>query len=196
MTAKLIESPPFAPSLLWYSLWLQAAAAGGEGFDFAGSERFAKRDFARCLIAGNGSKEIMLTVPVAGGSRSLKKNVPPASLELSSHGNWRHIHLGAIEASYGRKPCFCHLMPAIERVYDNEFSFLGEFNIAIHEALSAFLLQGCEPRMLLAEMKKNETAKERGSEIAAVSDPSLSLIDALMRYGPETVLALLALKCQ
>lgn len=70
------------------------------------------RDYTRTIIESNSFEGMVLTVPVAGGS-SAAKRLKPSQLEISDHGDWTRIHLGAIEAAYGREPYFQHLFPEI-----------------------------------------------------------------------------------
>ena len=187
------DFPPYAPSSRWHAIRIKGLARG-ESFEnscLSANEEFSLRDFARCRITGHSDSPILLTVPVEGGSSVLKGMLPPKEIKLSNHGNWRRIHLGALEASYGRTPYYPYLMPNLKEIYEGNFQTLRDFNLAIEEALFAFLLNNIsrDELSMLLNFSGN-SLRERGMEISGLIDPDLSIIDALMRIGPETLLAL------
>lgn len=102
------------------------------------------------------------------------------------HGNWPHVHLGAMEAIYGRTPYYQHVMPAVRNALQEPPASLMELNALLHRAISTFLsVPAC---------KNTDGLAERCGEIASLINPELSIIDPLMRLGPETSLGLLALR--
>ncbi len=122
----------------------------------------------RALI-GRG---VLLTVPVEGGSRSLKRlehacggraeaQADLRSPRISLHGDWPRVHLGALEAVYGRAPFFAHYFPAVSGIIAGPPESLFGLNAAI------------DAERLLAQ-----------------SDPALSMLDALFRLGPEAIFLL------
>ena len=134
----------------------------------------------------------MLTIPLEGGAGVLKHNLPVEKFRLSDHGNWRHTHLHALEASYGKAPYFGELMSRIEEVYNDDFILLKDFNIAIDRVCWSFLTRDRNPILLKKEFLADEAPLARGEEILAGLNASLSIIDALMRLGPETLLGIMA----
>lgn len=198
----MIESIPFFPSFSWYAALLEVKPETQEDerkriIRANSILKMSNRDMARTLISGN-SGPMMLTVPVEGGSGMLKKGISPYSLSLSNHGNWRDNHLRALEASYGKTPFFIHLMPGIEKVYEESFATLGQLSDAIHRTLIAFIsdegdsiLSESLSQFLKAKPEIYEKIRKRGPEIREGINSKLSIIDALMRYGRETLCALI-----
>lgn len=113
------------------------------------------------------------------------------SLIMSEHGNWRHVHLGALEASYGRTPFFGHLFPDIKRIYEEPLTRLEDFNVGLLEVIEDFI--GMHDFLHTDESILTAPALERGKELAGILDEKLSVIDAIMRFGRETIIPLLAL---
>lgn len=145
----------------------------------------AGKDFARCIV-GDPSAMTMLSVAVAGGAHTLRKAGAERHAGISLHGNWPHIHLGALEAIYGRAPYYPHLIPAIRGIITNPPGSLASLNINIHRVFTEFLSP-----IEFTGVATGCAAAERGEEITRLIDPKLSIIDPLMRFGKETLLALL-----
>ena len=215
---------PYAASNEWYGRWLLHFAEEGNDMQAilkanAGEE--SARGFARTLIRGADGRETVLSIPVAGGARALRDSRKIDEILLSDHGDWRRVHLGAIEAAYGRTPFFNHIFPDLKEVYAAPFFTLREFNLAIHKIISSFILrnitaedvralkftasQGCRissqnpvtSKSLEScgnggSQKTAVTFLKRIEEVGALIVPSLSSIDSLMRLGPETLLGLAA----
>lgn len=188
---------PFLPTARWYASRLKGISFDGLNEENKKEEiKEARMSCARALIQGNQG-EIMLSVPVQGGAPKLKKSPDPSVLPLSEHGNWRHVHLGALEACYGRTPFFIHLFPALQEVYSGSADTLGMLNSTIDSIISSFLLMGkstdeCTMQPVFTVPPEGPVA-ERAAEVARLINPEISVIDAIMRLGPETLLGLLAL---
>lgn len=180
---------PYLPSARWYALWLDARINGSTHEEAAAAANTAGavsgKDFARCRIAGRDCPTL-LSVAVEGGANRLRNPDVPAHAAVSRHGNWPHIHLGALEAIYGRMPYYQHIMPALRNVLQEPPESLMELNGCLHRAIAAFLP--------VPELSKRAGIAERCSEIASLINPGLSIIDPLMRMGAETSLGLLALR--
>lgn len=189
----MVTSVPYLASSAWYSAWLKGLA---DGFDDTAAADYANaatsssgKDFARCLIPGNCGP-MMLSVAVKGGASRLKHDRGAAVAELSTHGNWPRVHLGALEAVYGRAPYFEHYMPVIRGAIDSGAATLRELCSNVHEAVAGMIagdLQLIPP--LSRELPPH--LRERADELKMTVDPRLSVIDPLMRLGPDTLLALL-----
>lgn len=189
--------PPYAASAGWYAVWLDAFLR--DRHHPVGQTNFSLclkgKDFARTKIRRSGGSGI-LSVPIAGGAHSLGRAAAILNARLSDHGDWRRIHLGALDATYGRTPFYPHLGPELRDAIASGSSSLADFNWKVHRVLASFILSGLQrsedgreyPPVLLTG-----NAEERATEIALMMDPELSVIDALMRFGPETFLGLLKL---
>ena len=185
---------PFAASLEWYAAWWHARCKGLPDTESIAAANIAAgisgKDYARCRIMANGN-EIILSMAIEGGAARLKRASLIPSAQLSDHGNWRHVHLGALEAAYGRTPYFQHLMPLINEVYNTQEKTLIGFNTAFHHAVCSFLdIENLKDVEDIMPSKLSCTMKERGEEIANGLGSGLSVIDSLMRLGKESILAL------
>lgn len=185
---------PYAASLHWYAVWLGERMAGKSDSEaVSAANRFCGirgKAFARAAIGGHASP-MLLNVAVEGGSSALKRMGAERRATISLHGRWPHVHLGALDAHYGRAPYYQHVMPGLREILESVAAAdcLAEFNLLIHRWLSTFL---CTEALSDGEGGglPGEAVFVRGAEIIRDLDPELSVIDALMRHGPETTLAL------
>lgn len=199
----MVRFPPFLPSAKWYAEWLRAMMSGLECKDaFALANKLTSSEgkaLARCLIAGRDSSPAFMGMAIEGGASVLKNRSRRCdAVKLSDHGNWRHTHIGTLEATYGRTPYFSHLMPAIRDCYLTQQSDrLEDFNLSLHNVIVEFLginrfLETYAYGAGHAQgLQFYATAIERGEEVAASINPELSIVDAAMRAGQETLLALI-----
>lgn len=91
----------------------------------------------RYLIDGpNGI--VKLTVPLDGASNAIP--VMMKDVLLSEHGNWRHLHWGALFSSYGKSPFFdfiAHDLHAI--IAQGSQTHLLELNMQLHQLVVDFM---------------------------------------------------------
>jgi len=181
---------PYFPSARWYASWLCARINGmpdNDAINAANQTTAASgKDFARCRIAGR-DRHTLLSVAVEGGANRLRNPDAPAHAVISMHGNWPHTHLGAMEAIYGRTPYYQHIMPELRDILLTPTETLAELSSSLHKALSGFLP---------VPVREGHTTAlaDRCLEVASLINPGLSILDPLMRLGPETSLGLLALR--
>ena len=190
---------PYLASVSWYAQWLGARLDGLSGDEAVSVANKATtvsgKDFVRCRIKGQ-SAPTLLTLPVEGGSSRLKRTSGIPRLSLSEHGNWRHSHMGALNAAYGRSPYFQHFMPMLEKVYASGEKSLEGFNGLVHLALVGMLFGDTSPEAVMQSVRiypPQGRAGERGKEIACGLNPGISVIDLLMTHGRESLLPLLSL---
>ncbi len=185
---------PFAASAEWYAAWLAAirtdlslSAAISKA---SASIGIAGKDFARTRITGN-TGSLFLSIPIEGGGASLKKASGISKAVMADHGNWRHMHLGALEAAYGRTPFYQHIIPALNEIYASPIKLLSDFNSAIHDALCGFLGIGNPESVLdFYAFDHLSSIALRARELASRINFRHSILEALMLYGRETLLAL------
>ena len=191
--------PPYAASLGWYGHWFHLRMTGltdDEAIFEANRQCDIKgKAFARTCV-GNAETPLVLSVSVDGGASRLKRRGAEKGVKLSLHGNWPHTHLGGLEALYGRYPYYQHIIPGLREVYTNLPAKLGDFNLSVHRWLTTFLqtdFRFLHPESEQPAIDSDLTHRvlRRGEEIASMLSEDLSVIDALMRFGPETNLALL-----
>ena len=169
---------PYLASLEYYR-----AAVGGQSLPAVVPNR--------ALLA----PDLMLTVPLAGGSAALKRfasgRLPAERLEISQHGRWQHTHLGALEARLGRTPFWRHLEPSVAPLIADASGSLMALNEALDEALKTFL----DYETLLPELR--EMATLNPGRTAAVAhrilrdaDPAAPYLVLAARYGRDAIFAL------
>lgn len=175
------DIPPYLPKLRWYAVWSRAKAEGlseREAIVTANCLTGVKgKDFARTCLPGH-----VLSVAIEGGAGRLKKGAWPEFLRLSLHGNWPHVHLGTIEALYGRTPYYQHLADDLRSLFSDPPMQLSLLNSWTHRILTSWI-----------QIPPSDTVKKgeaRGKELLEKVNPDLSVIDALMRLGPEVSLLL------
>ena len=187
---------PFAASYKRYREWFSLLLDGGENHsspytdgdsislaDPGGKER------ARTLIEG----ELMLNVPVAGGAGMLKRK-SASGLQISQHGRWQEVHLGAWRAAYGRTPFFPHLFPEIEKIYrEKSEGSLEEFNKALHLLICRWLgmEDGIVATLRTLPSEDRERLRQTGAEKLHMIDRNHSIFEVLFRLGKEGVFTLL-----
>lgn len=190
---------PYLASAGWYAQWLRGMSAGMtdmEAQSVASKACCLKgKDFARCRIVGNGT-EMMLSIPVEGGASRLKRLSGAtagnqANILISEHGNWRHAHIGALQAAYGRTPYFPHLMPTLEKAYYSGEKSLEALNEIMHKAVVKMMFGDDTPANLLNAVNGNKHFLDRGKELALSVSPDISVVDLLMHHGRESLLPLL-----
>lgn len=186
---------PFAASSEWYAAWWEALRKGvpltAAIAEASASIATKGKDFARTCISGN-TGSLFLSIPIVGGAATLKKAKGISNAVLSDHGNWRHTHLGALEAVYGRAPFYQHLMPMLHDVYTSQIRLLSDFNAAIHEVLCGFLGIGERDSLFDYDAFAPQSAIAlRGMELSGQINFRHSIIEAIMHHGRETILALL-----
>ena len=170
--------PPYLAS----TAWLQGKVS---------SSSLKTRDYTRTLIESNNPEGMILTVPIVGGS-SAAKRLKPENLEISDHGDWTRIHLGAIEAAYGKEPYFVHIFPELASVIVNYPQHLALLNVLLMGKMMDFLGY----RDTIEEIKKlrdknpvryENIAKRLESKI----NPAPSFREPLFRLGPDSIFLLM-----
>ena len=169
---------PYLASLEYYR-----AAVGGQSLPTVVPNR--------ALLA----PDLMLTVPVSGGSAALKRfmsgHLSARRLEISQHGRWQHTHLGALEARLGRTPFWRHLEPSVAPLIAEASGSLEELNEALDAALKEFLdYEALLPE--LCEMVKLNPARAGAiaQRIQRDADPKAPYIVLAARYGRDAIFAL------
>ena len=173
--------PDVTPPYLASTLWLQ---------DKIDRRKIKTREFTRSLIESNTREGMVLTVPVIGGSTAAKR-LKPEDLEVSGHGDWTRIHLGAIEAAYGREPYFQHLFPEIASVIDNYPQHLSSLNVLLMDKMMNFIGYSDnieEIRNLSAANPERCSAISRRLE--SKIDPAHSFLEPIFRFGPDSIFLL------
>ena len=189
--------PPLAPSVAWFSNFLKEYILTQDRETAIRQSNLtlsSPKEFGRFSLLDPKGEAKVQSVAVEGGSRQLRSFSKIEDLRLSEHGDWRKVHLGALEAILGRKPFFRDLEPGLKNVYLNsQLLSLKDFNFAIFEVLFSFFIGNISPATL-AEFKNNPKVKARGKEIAGQFRSGMSVLQAAASFGKETLLGLLAMK--
>lgn len=177
--------PPFAASAGWYSRWLAARLEGAgdtEAIRMAcGYPDFNPKSLRRTRVS-DGANISLLSVPVAKGPGMI----------LSGHGNWPHVHLGTINAIYGRSPYFPHLFDSLTSIYHNTPETLPELNRGIHDLVSKWI--DTEAAAMAAsdfEEDPNSVLLDYCADLETKVNYSVSILDAIFRFGKDTLFVLL-----
>lgn len=88
------------------------------------------------IDAPNGS--VKLTVPLTGSSNAMP--VMMHDVLVSEHGNWRHLHWGALFSSYGKSPYFDYVADDLHRILcQGGQEHLLELNMELHNLVVDFM---------------------------------------------------------
>lgn len=143
----------------------------------------------RFMRIGSEEEPTALTVPVEGGLKSFRHGLRRYDeLTISDHGKWQHVHLGALDALYGRAPYFHHYFPLLESLLRHAPRRLADLNRGVDDIISR-ALHIDSYRSLIA----NPTAAvaEEARMLRGDSDSSLSMVHYLMQMGPEAIFLLI-----
>ncbi|MDE5998362.1 MAG: WbqC family protein [Muribaculaceae bacterium] len=170
-------TPPYLAS----TAWLQGRVS---------PSALKTRDFTRTHIESNHPEGMMLTVPVVGGS-SATKRMKPEQLEISDHGDWTRIHLGAIEAAYGKEPYFVHLFPEIAHIIDHYPQHLATLCVLLMKKMLEFIgyreaIEGIKRLRESNPARCHDISRRLESKI----DPTHSFLEPLFRFGTDSIFLL------
>lgn len=192
----MVKIPPYLPSAGWYKDWLKSIAEGADDSNsvvYANVKGKVARELSRTFIKDSSNRDLILSIAVEGGARQLRVPDKIKEVYLSEHGNWRHNHLNAIIAAYGKKPFFIHIYPDLKNIYEDlSLIRLEDFNNTLHRLLSDWLINSLD-RDYINLFHSNPVLMERGRELATGINREISLLDAIMNYGREAILGILSL---
>lgn len=194
--------PPYLASYHWYRLWAQASMRGlddaGACTEAARQLALPCREFSRARVDGAaGRGEVMISVPLVGGASVAKRSLRPDT-EISDHGRWNHVHAGAMESAYARTPYAPYWLDGMMSMILDYPRYMVDLNFCLHNAV----LNAMDARRMLpviASMQADNpdllcAARDLGQRIRHTIEAgqygSRSILGALMRYGPDTLLAL------
>lgn len=96
-------------------------------------ESFLKQTYRnRCTIATTNGLQ-SLTMPVERPENGELHHTPIGELQISDHGNWRHIHWNALVSAYSESPFFEYYADDFRPFFDDKASNtqnLFDFNLA------------------------------------------------------------------
>ena len=171
-------------------------------------EHYIKQTYRnRCVVAAPDGPQV-LTVPIV---RQDPSHAEIRDIQISNHGNWRHLHCQALLTAYDNSPYFEYYVDDIFPIYNKEWKFLLDFNEALRIKICELL--DIEPCVHLTEhyfqTEKIVDYRQIISPKSTESDklfkpvryhqvfedkqgflPDLSIVDLLFNMGPESVFVL------
>lgn len=206
----LLSSAYLAP-IQYYSKFLlcDSDTVYVEGYD-----NYTKQTYRnRCMIADSNGP-LALTIPI---EKTIEGKCLMRDIRISDHGNWRHQHWNALEASYRHTPFFQYYEDDFRPFYEKKITFLYDFNMQLTElvcnliGLNVMLKPTNEYfrnpdriadfRTLITPKTSWEDDKNfRSTEYYQVFKekhgfiPNLSIADLLFNMGPESIFVLNANK--
>ena len=131
-TLKAVFSSRYAGSVDYYAAMLRY---GKVAIDL--SEPFDKhhKHLNRMDIVGtNGCQQLSVSL------QKPNRRMAVGEVALSSHGNWRHTHWGALFSAYGRTPFFDYFADDLKQIYtDESIQTIASLNLTLHAAVIDFL---------------------------------------------------------
>ena len=175
-------------------------------------DHYSKQTYRnRCIIAGPSGK-VVLTVPTM---KPDSPKCPTKDIRISDHGNWRHLHLYALESAYGNTPYFEYYRDDFLPFYEKRYDFLMDFNEALQEMICGLIdMQPCVKRtseyikevgngaLDLREVihpKRDYALEDEVFKVVPYYQvfqeklgfiPNLSIVDLVFNLGPESLLLL------
>ena len=163
----------------------------------------------RCIIAGPNGR-IDLTVPTVKPD-TLK--CATKDIRISDHGNWRHMHLYALESAYGHTPYYEFYRDDFVPFYERKWDYLVDFNEALQEMICGLIglevkvsrteeylpeVEGLDLREVI-HPKRDYACLDASFQVVPYYQvfqerlgflPNLSVVDLLFNLGPESLILL------
>jgi hypothetical protein len=96
-------------------------------------ESFQKQTYRnRCVIATTSGPQ-SLTLPIERGQRLIR------DIQISDHGNWRHLHWNALSSAYGESPFFEFYADDIRPFFERKWKYLFDYNWDITQTMCQLL---------------------------------------------------------
>lgn len=131
----------------------------------------------RCNIIGAQGVQA-LTIPI-------EKPAPHTimrDVRISEHGNWRHLHRTAIASAYGSSPFYEYYADDINRLYEQRYEYLVDYNCAQIECVCRWL------DITLDVQRSNDYLRKDSADIIDMREvihPKHPSTDILCNYLPR-----------
>ncbi len=166
------------------------------------------------IDAPNGP--VKLTVPLVGSTNAMP--VMMQDVLLSEHGNWRHLHWGALFSSYGKSPFFDFVADDLHSIIaSGSQQRLLDLNMQLHQLIVDFMDLPISTTVVTTSEEVEQALErgaidlrgkmggKRGDKLPIANVPyyqmwsrgrqeftaGLSILDLLMNEGREAVFTLL-----
>lgn len=185
----VIPTTYFGP-VQWYR---QLCRCMGSSIGIEAWESYQKQTTRnRCTIAtANGPQN--LTVPVSHkGVRCIK------DIEISDHGNWRHLHWQALVTNYSESAFFEYYQDDIRPFYEKRWKYLLDYNMEIAETMCRLIdvnvnFQLTEQYVGVGQLPIDDNALTPYYQVYRQRTgflPNMSILDLLFNEGPQSILVL------
>ena len=170
--------------------------------------RTLRHSHHRYLVDGpNGTQR--LTIALDGTTNAMP--VRMRDVRISEHGNWRHLHWGALYSAYGKSPYFDYIADDLHSIIGGEQTSLLEFNTALQNLIIDFLDLPIEietkpitPEIAAEATDLRSLIGGKKPDTLPITDvpyyqvwasrhgfqPGLSILDLLMNTGRESIYTL------
>lgn len=138
-------------------------------------DHFLKQTYRnRCIIATTAGTQT-LTVPIEKyeGDKCEMRDI-----RISDHGNWQHLHWNALLSAYGESPFFEFYADDLHPFFEQRWTFLFDFNMAITEKMCELL--DIRPHIRLTD----EYLKDQPNDFRDIISPKHPLPDASFEPKP------------
>ena len=209
MMKVLLSSAYLAP--VEYYAWMLAA----DEVLLEQHDHYVKQTYRnRCTIA-TADGPLSLTVPIV---KPETDKCEMKDIRISDHGNWRHLHWGALFSSYGKSPFFDYIANDLQHIIaDGEQKSLLDLNMELHRLIVDFMDLSITTTVVTTEQEVDEALQhgaldlrgkvglKRGDRLTLANvpyyqmwsqrrgsfTPALSILDLLMNEGREGIFTLL-----
>lgn len=165
----LLSSTYFGP-VQWYSKLCHCA---GRNVWVEACESFTKQTYRnRCYIATATGMQA-LTVPVSHGDSMLMKD-----MEISDHGNWRHLHWQALQTAYGESAFFEYYQDDVRPFFERKWRYLLDFNMEITSLM-------CRLLDIDVDIRLSDTYIKKVNQESFALDSPLDIIDLRDAIRPK-----------
>lgn len=126
----VIHQPDFAPHISFFHRFLHA-----DMFIALDHVQFLRRGWMNRDRIKTSNGEKWLTVSIDKTSQT----TPINKVSLSDQINWRQNNLNLLEENYIKSTGYSELMPEIEKIYNEPFKILSDFNMSLIDMLMDML---------------------------------------------------------
>jgi hypothetical protein len=165
--------PTYIPWIGYFDLMDQA-----DVFVFLDSVAFAKRSWQQRNRIKTNQGELLLTIPVQ--NKGLRHQLI-CETRLEETSKFQGDHLKAIKYNYSKSPYFMELIQELSALYEQKYSLLVDFNLA--------LIEFCRRKLNMPEKPMI-----RSSQLSADGDKVERLVNICKEVGADAYLSALGSK--
>lgn len=134
-------------------------------------EHYIKQTYRnRCVITSSGGP-LQLSVPI---ERDDSSHTKISDIQISNHGNWRHLHWQALISAYENSAYFEYYADYFKPFYEESYKYLFDFNLKLQELVCSLI--GIETNVILTDNYLKDI--EGIDDFREVIRPKITLPDA------------------